>query len=287
MAKHKPKHQGVADRARHDRAFLKKALANPGLRSKLDVLELPRDAPAARDEHAAERADHPGLEHDRARPRERRQAATDCSVRPAGAFQLGQQLGIAQQTERDTGSFYDQYLADLAQHAANVAAFQQAPSRRWRRPRQGITGLSGAQGAALQQQANQAAAQQGVTPAGNLAPMLSDAAAIRQALIGSVPGSAGDAGREREHVRGHAGERGRAGAEARRAGAGRGPHAGCAQADPDLKAEEGAFNQQFRDTRRQDEFKNVLAQQTLGRERRAGPGAGRVARRTLRRAQTR
>jgi hypothetical protein len=263
MAKHKPKPQGVADRARHDRAFLKRALRDPGLRSKLDPSQLPAAMRQQREMNTRLNAPiTPGSSMTERDLANAAGAATTVRYGPQ-EDQLGQQLGVAQQTQRDTGSFYDQYLADLRQHSSNVAAYQAGAQAALGQTAAGITGLSGAQGAELQAQANQAAAQQGVTPAENLAPMLSDAAAIRQSLIGSFQAQQALQGANANtyaDTQAHdVGPGQKLAAQAQAAGRTR----DVRKQVENLKSEEGAFNQQFRDTRRQDEFKNVLAQQTL------------------------
>jgi hypothetical protein len=82
------------------------------------------------------------------------------------------------------GGFYDQYLAQLRQHTANVNQIAgQASAAVGQLPGQ-VTGLAQADLSSLQGQADTSAAARGTT-AGNLAPMASDAAAVRQALTGS------------------------------------------------------------------------------------------------------
>jgi hypothetical protein len=264
MAKPKPKpHQSVAVRARHDRAFLKKALANPGLRAKLPSSMLPANLRQQRETNTRLATPIvPGSSMTEGGLANAAQAATTTRYGPQERS-LTEQQGIAQQTQRDTGSFYDQYLKDLAQHAANVAGFQQGAQQGMAQVAQGITGLAGSQGAALQQQANQTAVP-GVAPAGNLGPTASDAASVQQQMIAAFQAQQAQTG---------AADSSYADAQARVVGPGQ-KLAAQAQAAgrtrdvgkqiQSLRDEEGAFNQQFRDTRRQDEFKNVLAQQTLG-----------------------
>jgi hypothetical protein len=263
-AKHKPKPKGVAARSRSDRAFLKKALADPGLRSKLDASQLPAAMRRRRELNARLNAPITAgsstTERDLAHAA---QAATSVRYGPQER-QIGEQIGIAQTTERDTGSFYDEYQRQLAAHAANVAAFQQGAQQALAQTAQGITGLSGAEGAAMQQQANAGAAQQGVAQAGNLMPDANAAAAVRQALIGSFQGQqalqGASANTYADTMANVVAPTQKLSARAQAAGKTR----DLRKTLTDLRAEEGAFNQQFRDTRRQDEFKNVLAQQTLG-----------------------
>src|SRR3954469_4467045 len=142
----KPK-QSVADRARHDRAFLKKALANPGLRSKLPASMLPANLRQQRETNARLATPiTPGSSTTERDLANAAQAATTTRYGPQ-ARSLTEQQGIAKQTQRDTGSFYDQYLANLAQHAANVAGFQQGAQQGMAQVAQGITGLAGSEGA--------------------------------------------------------------------------------------------------------------------------------------------
>lgn len=99
-----------------------------------------------------------------------------------------QAVGQAKTYARDVGGpggFYDQYLGELAKHTQNVTtAAQQANQAVGQLPGQ-VTGLAQADLSSLQGQANAGAAARGVTPAGNLAGMASDATAVRQAMAGS------------------------------------------------------------------------------------------------------
>ena len=111
----------------------------------------------------------------------------------------------------------------------------------------------------MQAQANAGAAQQGVAQAGNLAPLADQALGVRQQLAGTfgaqqaMTGAAANTYADTQANVVAPGQKLTALSQAR------GRTRDTRQKLTDLKTEEGAFNQQFRDTRRQDEFKNVLA----------------------------
>src|SRR4051812_3030910 len=111
-------------------------------------------------------------------------AAMDVKYGPLQA-QQGRGVRQAQSYARDVGGpggFYDQYLTQLAQHSANINTIgQQANQAVGALPAQ-VTGLGQADLGSLQGQANAGAAARGMGPAGDLTPMASDAAAIRQSL---------------------------------------------------------------------------------------------------------
>lgn len=107
-----------------------------------------------------------------------------------GPLESTQRRNVATERHRmqdfsNRGGFYDQYLKQLAMHAANVNAIGgQANQAVGALPGQ-VTGLAQADLSSLQGQANAGAAARGTAPAGDLTPMASDAAATRQALTGS------------------------------------------------------------------------------------------------------
>jgi hypothetical protein len=258
-----PSADRINARAAKDRQFLKRALANPGLRAKLDpkYLSGPQAASRALNTrlNAPITAGSTTTERDLAHAA---QAATSVKYGPQET-QANQLIGTAQQTQRDTGDYYNQYIQQLQQHQSNVAAFQQGAQTALAQTAQGITGLSGQQGAELQAQATQRAAQQGVAQAGDLSGMASNAAAVRQALIGSFQaqqaGTGAAANTYADTLANVVAPGQKLSAQAQAAGKVKDAQKKLA----DLKALEGDYNQTFRDTRRQDEFKNVLAQQTL------------------------
>src|SRR4051794_28748921 len=112
------------------------------------------------------------------------QAAETVKYGPEAAS-LRETLGTEQTRARDTGGFYDQYISQLAANRKAVADQNAATAAQLGQISSGITGLAGAEGAAMQQQANQRAAGQGVAQAGDLSQLASNAAATRQALVGS------------------------------------------------------------------------------------------------------
>jgi hypothetical protein len=114
-------------------------------------------------------------------------AAMDTKYGPLQAEQ-GRGVRRAQSAARDVGGpggFYDQYLAQLAQHSQNINAIgQQANAAVGALPAQ-VTGLAGADAGSLQGAANAGAAARGMGPAGDITGMASNATAIRQGLVAS------------------------------------------------------------------------------------------------------
>jgi hypothetical protein len=258
-----PDAKRINARAATDKAFLARALKNPGLRAKLDPKYLSKTQAASRALNTRLNAPiTPGsttTERDLAHQAE---AATTVKYGPQDRA-VAQQLGIAQQTQQDTGNFYDQYRQALQQHATNVQAYQAGAQQALQQTAQGITGLGQQAAVQMQQQANAGAATQGVAPAGDLSALANAAMATRQGVMGSFQNQAalqGQAANTYADTQANVvapGQKLSALAQA----AGRTKDARQKQAD--LVTEKGAYNQTFRDTRRQDEFKNQLAQQTL------------------------
>lgn len=241
--KAKPKPLNV--RVASDPALLKRALADPGLRSKLADRFL---SPAQRQQRATTaRLNAPAVPGSSLTNRDvARQANNASTVRYAGAEgQLGQQLTDARQNLTNQGSYYDQYKADLAQHQANVAGYQQgavdaishlAPALAGIAPQgQGAQGTVDQQALAVRQAlANNFAANAATGQAANntYADTLTNVVAPAAKL-----GALSRAQSSIDAVRGKQG---------------------------DLAREKGAFNQSTRDQIVSDEGKNVLARQTLG-----------------------
>jgi hypothetical protein len=178
-----------------------------------------------------------------------------------GPQQAQEQRALAntKQYGRDVSGFYQNYLAQLAQHQADVSMIQAGAQQQLGQTAAGITGLSGQEGAALQAQANQAAQQQGTTQAGNLQRDASNAAATRQALMGSfqnqqtLEGAAAQGQASNlAHVVGPQQAMG-AGARAQR-------KTGQARQDlVKLAGLQGAYKQKYKADTRETEAKNVTA----------------------------
>jgi hypothetical protein len=189
-----------------------------------------------------------------------RMAANAKNVRYGGQETgLAQQLAAAQQQGVDQSGWYQQYLDALKGYqqstqeraaAANAAVQQQANS--FRALDQGNL--------TAQQQAMQAdAAQRGATVDPNLAARASDASVVRQALqggLGALIASQGlSAGNRASNLAQVVGPGQRLQAQAqnmRQQGALR-------EQQTSLKGQEGSFAQQFLDSLRGDEAKNILA----------------------------
>jgi hypothetical protein len=264
--KAKPKSHPFQDKLKAgDKAALAKAFASPGLRKYIPdqylaqnpagkkvlqqrALTARLNAPITPGSTTTERA----LAHEA-------QAAQTVKYQPAETA-LNQQIGVSQQTQRDTGSFYDQYQQNLQAHQANIAAFQQGAQQALQQTAAGITGLSGAQGAELQQAANQRAQQQGVTQAGDLSQLANQATAVRQGLMGSFQNQQtlqSQAANTYADTQANVVAPGQKLTALAQAG---GRTRDLQQKQADLRTEEGAYNQQYRSERRTDEAKNVLAQ---------------------------
>jgi hypothetical protein len=258
-----PSANRINKRAAKDKAFLARALKNPGLRAKLDPKFLSAPQRASRTLNARLNAPIvPGSSTTERDLAHEAQAAQTVRYGPQDAA-LGQQLGVAQQTERDTGSLYDQYRQALQQHSANISAFQAGAQQALGALQQGVTGLG--QQSAVQMAQSAAPTQSAVAaPSGDLATLANQALAVRQAQAGTfgaeqaLTGAAANTYADTQANVVAPGQK--LGALAQAAGRTR----DVRQKQADLATEKGAFNQQFRTERRADEFKNQLAMQTLG-----------------------
>ncbi len=254
-------------RIKTDAALRKRVLANPGLRSKLSTSSLQKYAPAQAKARALRiRLDAPitpGSSTTERMLAHEAQAAQTVKYQPQET-EINKQLGIAQQTERDTGSFYDQYQQALQAHSANIQAFQAGAQQALQQTQAGITGLGQQAAVQMQQGANQQAAQQGVAPAGDLSTLANQALAQRQQLAGTFGAEQAATGAAANRYADTLANVVAPGQKLTALAQARGRTGDVRQKLADLKTEEGAFNQQYRTERRQDEFKNVLARQTLG-----------------------
>jgi hypothetical protein len=179
-----PSANRINARAAKDKAFLARALKNPGLRAKLDPKFLSAPQRASRTLNARLNAPIvPGSSTTERDLAHEAQAAQTVRYGPQDAA-LGQQLGVAQQTERDTGSLYDQYRQALQQHSANISAFQAGAQQALGALQQGVTGLG--QQSAVQMAQSAAPTQSAVAaPSGDLATLANQALAVRQAQAGT------------------------------------------------------------------------------------------------------
>jgi len=174
----------LAARARANPVLRRRALANPGLRSKLPASMLPGRLRAQRaTQRRLAQPVVPGGSLTQAELKRQTAAMATTKYAPLEAQQR-QAVQGAQAQQRDVGGWYDQYLAALAQHSQNVANIQQQAQQNLAGTQAGITGLSGQDYRDLQSQANADAAQRQAVAA-DFGRTASDAAAIRQALIGS------------------------------------------------------------------------------------------------------
>ena len=262
-ANKKPAGKPLAQRLAASPALVKKYQSDPGLRSKYlkgslekyltpaqkktRAVNVRLNAPIAPGSSTTER----DLAHEA-------QAATTVRYGPQDRA-LAEQLGIAQQTQQDTGQLYDQYRQALQQHTAQIQAYQAGAQQALQQTAQGITGLGSQEALQMQTQANQAAAQQGVAPAGDLSALANAAMATRQGVMGSFQGQqalTGAAVNQYADAQANVVAPGqKLSALAQAAGRTR----DIRQKQADLATEKGAYNETFRDTRRQDEFKNQLA----------------------------
>jgi hypothetical protein len=239
----------LATRAAHDPALLRRALANPGLRSKLPDNLLTADLRQQRGQNAYNNAPVvPGSSLTN------RQA--DTQAQTATQVQYGPQEAALKGIARDTPGWYDQYLGALNDHTRNVQAYQAGAQAALQNTQQGITGLSQQGLSDLQGQAQASAAPRGATAA-DQSGTASNAAAIRQALMGSFMAQQGSQGASANT---YADTLANVVAPTQKLSA-------IAQSRgklSDLSRQEGAFKQSQRDTIAQNESKNVLAGQALG-----------------------
>src|SRR4051812_985332 len=257
------KKPSLEQRVKNDPALLKRVLANPGLRSKLPAKYL---TPAQQQQRktnvrlaqpivAGSTTTERSLAHEA-------QAAMDVKYGPLEQQQK-QTLGEEQTRARDTTGFYDQYLRQIAQHAQNVQSIGANAAQTGLGLQQGVTGLSQAGLAGIQNPANADAAARGAQ-AGDLSGMASNAAAIRQSLVGSfVAQQAGQnaAAQDYADTQAHVVAPGQ-----KLAGQamGQGVARRAREKTTETPAERGADDALFRSNRRNDEAKNVLALQIAG-----------------------
>lgn len=252
----------LAQRAKKDPELLKRALANPGLRSKLPASMLSPEMRQTRQTNIRLRQPIvPGsstTERDLAREAK---AAGDVAY---GSVEQQQQRTLAERTQErtDMGGWYDQYLAKIAEHNKNIGAIGQQAATAGQGLQQGVTGLGQAGLAQIQNPMNADAAARGAT-AGDLAPMQNQALAVRQALTGSFVAqqTAQNAAQQAysDTLANVVAPGQKLGAMAQETG-----KIGQAREDITQTAKErGAAETKYRSERKADEAKQILAQQTL------------------------
>jgi hypothetical protein len=265
MAK-KPSKPPLSQRAAHDPKLLAKARANPGLRSKLSTSQLTSSQQRARALSARLNAPvTPGSSLTNRDVAHQAQTATAVKYAPQEQA-IGQELQQAQGQARDfggPGGFYDQYLAQLREHSANVAAQQGQQQQALQGLAGAVTGLAGQGAQAQAQDASADAATRGMQ-AGDQTGLQSNAAAIRQQLLASL-GSASNS--QAANASGYADTLSRVvGPTQKLSGQATGANKirDVLTKRTGLKGEEGAFNQSVRDQIKSDEAKNALALQIAG-----------------------
>jgi hypothetical protein len=252
----------LAQRAKKDPKLLKRARADPGLRSKLPTSMLNPEQRRTRELNV--RLKQPITPGSTTTERDLARESSSAMDVKYGPLQQQQQtaLGQEQARGRDLGGWYDQYLAAVAQHARNVQGIGAQAGQIGLGLQQGVTGLGQAGLAMVQNPANADAAARGAT-AGNLAPMENQALAVRQALTGSfVAQQAAQNAATQSFADTTAnvvapGEK--LGAMAQQAGQAKLAQDKITQTARDRGADETVY----RADRRSDEAKQILAQQTL------------------------
>lgn len=267
----------LAGRAKRDPQLLRRALKSPGLRSKLpssmltghqrrqrvaNTLRTRQQAAAGQKRARLNAPITPGSSlTERGLNRETRNAL-DVKYGPLEQQQR-QGVGEAQAWQHDIGGYYDQYLKQIAQQAANVRAIGGQANTAMQGLQGGVTGLATADLKDVQGAANKDAAQRGTT-AGDVSGMASNAAAIRQALVGSF---AAQQTTQNAAAARYADTLANLVAPGQKLQAVAQAHGRVRQAREKQEAttqKRAADTATYRSQRRQEEFKNVLAQQTLG-----------------------
>jgi hypothetical protein len=258
----KPKGKLQKQIAAGDRAAIKRAYANPAWRRYLSPAQLKSQNPKAAQRRAMnERLAQPITPGSTTTERDlAREAHANLALEygPQEA-DLQRTLGEQQQRERDTGSFYDQYLTQLRQNQANVDQARQQAAGQLAATQAGITGLGAANLTQLQNPAVADAQARG-TQAADLTGLASSAAATRQALMGSfqaqqaLQGAAAD--RYAGGIANVVGPGQKLQAQAQAAG----KTADVRKQQTELTAKRSAADVAFRAGRRAEEAKNLLAE---------------------------
>jgi hypothetical protein len=169
-----PSAERITARARKDPKFLRRALADPGLRAKLADDLLPTKYRKERTLQTRLNAPiAPGSTVTGRELAHQARAATQVQYGPVEA-DLARQRAEAQQQQRDVGGWYDQYQAQVAQGAQNVAGIQARTAQQL-----------GALAQAPPMATPPAPGAQGAPPTQGLEGLAAQAAASRQNLVGS------------------------------------------------------------------------------------------------------
>jgi hypothetical protein len=213
-------------------ARIKELLGNPGTRKLVPTADLPASYRQQRNLNA--RLNSPIVQGSSTTQRDlahSREAAVTTQFGPNA-------VGAYQQREKDTGGWYDQYLAELEKHRQNVEGFgTQAQGQ--------VANLGNVQGPA-----GSAPQDPGVQGAA------ANAAAVRSALLGAMQGQLSGQGRAANTYADTLAHVVAPGQKVQALTAARG-------ATDELRGKIGAFRTQFEQQAKTDEGKNVLAQQAL------------------------
>jgi hypothetical protein len=278
------KKKTLAQRIAADPKLKAKYLNNPGLRSKLPDSAL---TPALRKQRTANAYAKtpitPGSGVTNAMLA--RETANAQTVKYGQAETALKEQGLGtMQLARNEQDWYGGYQRELAQHAANTQAINAQANAANLALQQGITGIGQSQVAGIQQGANVDAASRGTTAA-NLGPEANAALGVRQQMaqgLGAQQVATGAAqSRYADTMAGVVAPTQKLQALQQ---AGR-DFQGVLKQGQGLAREKGAYGEQYKSQRVADEFKNVLAQQTLGLD--AQKAAATVQTAAANRAETR
>lgn len=275
----------LAQRAKRDPALLKRVLANPGLRSKLPLSMLPPEM--RRQRLLNQRLSQPVTPGSTMTERDLARESGAAADVEFGDREASERRALAEEQARtrDLGGWYDQYLAAVRQHSANVQGIGAAAATAGQGLQQGVTGLGQAGLAQIQNPANADAAARGAQ-ANDLSGLANQALAVRQALTGSfiAQQNAANAANSNyaDSVANVVAPGQKLGAMAQQSG----KEAQRRQDITETAKRKGAFETEFRGQRRTEEANRVLAAQTLGAKisaEEADQAAGRATRREDRR----
>jgi hypothetical protein len=248
---------------------LKKKLANPGERSKLPAKDLSPQQRQQRQTNARLAqpiATIPGLSL--ASPLTERDLAHEAGAATTVRYgpqeqAIAQQLTQAVQQKTDTNAWYEDYKTRLQSYQQQVGAYQQGAVDAMKSFQGGVTGLGQQDQQFVQQQ--QTGMPQGTAPVGASVGQNANAAlAVRQGIAGNYGTNMGNIAQANNT---YASNLANVVGPQQQLTAVAGKQAGINKVltqKTALKGEEGAYNQQYRSTRRSDETKNLLAAGALG-----------------------
>lgn len=260
------KKQTLAQRIAADPKLKAKYLKDPGLRSKLTGgLEryLTPQQRKQRADNAYQSA--PITEGSTVTNRDLGREANSATLVQYGLAgrELQNQQAREQAVGRDTAGWYDAYRRELQQHTANTALINQAAVGQIGQLGAGMRGLDQTALTAQQTAANTDAATRGASAA-NLGPEASNASLVRQQMLANFGvqqvGLGAAATRYADTNANVVAPTQKLQARAQSAQNVR----DVGKKITDLKMEAGAFNQNYREKRKADESKNVLANRALG-----------------------